>query len=385
MPNIKPEVEAFARIKVVGVGGSGGNTVNHMIKAKVQGVDFIAINTDAQDLHHNLAHKKIHIGKNLTRGLGAGMNPDLGRQAAEETIEEIKDALKGADMAFIVCGFGGGTGTGGAPVIAEAARGQGALTVAVVTRPFSFEGAQRARLAENGLQELKNTVDAMVIIPNDRLLSVIEKGTTFRDAFAVCDEVVRQAVQGISDLITMPGIVNVDFADVKAVMKDAGSALMGIGKGSGETRATDAAKQAINSPLLDIAIDGARGVLFSIHGGPDMSMWEVQEAARVITESIDKDAKVIFGAVEDMRLKKGEIKVTVIASGFATDMMMGRVGSLAAVADPIITVHRGSSLSPTRPLSSPTASSTSSATSPEDGVDKDDSEWDVPAFFRRKR
>ena len=390
MPNIKPEVEAFARIKVVGVGGSGGNTVNHMIRAKVQGVDFIAINTDAQDLHHNLAPKKIHIGKNLTRGLGAGMNPDLGRQAAEETIEEIKDALKGADMAFIVCGFGGGTGTGSGPVIAEAARSQGALTVAVVTRPFSFEGAQRARIAEEGLQQLKGSVDAMVLIPNDRLLSVIEKGTTFKDAFAVCDEVVRQAVQGISDLITMPGIVNVDFADVKAIMQDAGSALMGIGKGAGESRATDAAKQAINSPLLDVAIDGARGVLFSIHGGPDMSMWEVQEAARVITESIDKDAKVIFGAVEDTRLKKGEIKVTVIASGFPSDMMRFSVFSGGAdnknmkKPEQVITVNRPSA-SVARPVQPTVVSAPVLSPVEEEPEAKDGDEWDVPAFFRRKR
>ncbi len=388
MPNIKPDVEAFARIKVIGVGGSGGNTVNHMIHAKVQGVDFIAINTDAQDLHHNLATKKIHIGKNLTRGLGAGMNPDLGRQAAEETIEEIKDALKGADMAFIVCGFGGGTGTGGAPVIAEAARSQGALTVAVVTRPFTFEGAQRARIAEEGLQQLKGSVDAMVLIPNDRLLSVIEKGTTFKDAFAVCDEVVRQAVQGISDLITMPGIVNVEFADVKAIMQDAGSALMGIGRGSGESRATDAAKQAINSPLLDVSIDGARGVLFSIHGGPDMSMWEVQEAARVITESIDKEAKVIFGAVEDTRLKKGEIKVTVIASGFPSDMM--RFNVLSGITDnkstekknPVITVNR--SANAPRPIVQPVVTQTAPPAEEEPEA-KESDEWDVPAFFRRKR
>ncbi len=390
MPSIKPDVEAFARIKVIGVGGSGSNTVNHMIRAKVQGVDFIAINTDAQDLHHNLAPKKIHIGKNLTRGLGAGMNPNLGRQAAEETIEEIKDALKGADMAFVVCGLGGGTGTGGAPVIADAARGQGALTVAVITRPFSFEGAQRARVADEGLQQLRQSVDALVVIPNDRLLAVIEKGTTFKDAFAVCDEVVRQAVQGISDLITMPGIVNVDFADVKAVMQEAGTALMGIGKGSGETRATDAAKQAINSPLLDVAIDGARGVLFSIHGGTDMSMWEVQEAARVITESIDKDAKVIFGAVEDTRLKKGEIKVTVIASGFPSDVRASVLSAMTAdpavvekkKQDQVITVNRAPAAP--RPIVQP-ASVPSPKTPDEESGEKDNDEWDVPAFFRRRR
>lgn len=381
MPNIKPDVEAFARIKVIGVGGSGCNTVNHMIRSKVQGVDFIAVNTDAQDLHHSLAPKKIHVGKNLTRGLGAGMNPELGRQAAEETIEEVKDTLKGADMAFIVCGFGGGTGTGGAPVVAEVARSQGALTVAVVTRPFSFEGAQRARIADDGLQKLRGAVDAMVLIPNDRLLSVIEKGTTFKDAFAVCDDVVRQAVQGISDLITMPGIVNVDFADVKAVMQDAGSALMGIGKGSGETRATDAAKQAINSPLLDVAIDGARGVLFCIHGGPDMSMWEVQEAARIITESIDRDAKVIFGAVEDPRLKKGEIKVTVIASGFPESSSH----AVVTAASSALGERRQGDMIPINKQQPAVKPLTARPQQQQEEDTKEDDQWDVPAFFRRKK
>lgn len=400
MPNVKPDVEAFARIKVVGVGGGGGNTVTHMIRQKVHGVDFIAVNTDAQDLHHNPASKKIHIGKNLTRGLGAGMNPDLGRQAAEETIEEIKDSLKGADMVFIVYGAGGGTGTGSAPVIAEAARSQGALTVSVVTKPFQFEGAQRSRLADEGLQKLRGSVDAMVVIPNDRLLSVIDKGTTFKDAFAVCDEVVRQAVQGISDLITMPGIVNVDFADVKAVMQNAGSALMGIGKGSGETRAVDAAKQAINSPLLDIAVDGARGVLFSIHGGPDMSMWEVQEAARVITESIDRDAKVIFGAVEDPRLKKGEIKVTVIASGFPESMGLNNMGmssspSAVTVAHkepmPAPLAEKKKVQMPDQAAQAPTPITINKPTSLPTRAEQphtnteEESEWDVPAFFRRRK
>ncbi|PJE64528.1 MAG: cell division protein FtsZ [Candidatus Ryanbacteria bacterium CG10_big_fil_rev_8_21_14_0_10_43_42] len=391
MPSIKPDVEAFARIKLVGVGGAGGNAVNHMIRLKVQGTDFIAINTDAQDLHHNLAPKKIHIGKNLTKGLGAGMNPELGRQAAEETIEEIKDALKGADMVVVVAGLGGGTGTGAAPVVAEAARQQGALTISVATKPFSFEGAQRMRIADGGMEKLKDAVDAMVMIPNDRLLAVIEKGTSFKEAFIVCDEVVRQAVQGISDLITMPGIVNVDFADVKAVMQDAGSALMGIGKGTGETRSTDAAKQAINSPLLDIAIDGARGVLFAIHGGADMSMWEIQEAARVITESIDKDAKVIFGAVEDTRLKKGEMRVTVIASGFPADARIG-MGQPSGV--PIASVADTSSTERKRSPSGETVISVTKSnparTQPaknenEEDEEKEDNEWDVPAFFRRRR
>ncbi|MFH1978785.1 MAG: cell division protein FtsZ [Patescibacteria group bacterium] len=316
MTRVQPEVEAFARIKVIGVGGSGSNTVDHMIRSKVKGVDFICINTDAQDLHHSSAPKKIHIGKNLTRGLGAGMNPDIGKQAAEETKEEIQEAVKGADMVFIACGFGGGTASGAAPIIAKTAREQGALTVAVITKPFTFEGAQRSKIAEEGLNELKGAVDAMIVVPNDKLLSIIQKETSFVSAFALCDEILRQAVEGISDLITLPGIVNVDFADVKAVMKDAGSALMGIGTAQGDKRAEEAARMAISSPLLDVSIDGAKGILFAVAGGTDMTMSEIQEAATVITESVDEYAKIIFGAFHDERLKKNELKVTVVASGF---------------------------------------------------------------------
>lgn len=324
MANIKPEIEAFARIKVVGVGGSGLNAVDHMIRSKVKGVDFISVNTDTQDLHHSQAPKKIHIGKNLTKGLGAGMDPEVGRQAAEETRDEIQEMLKGADMVFVTYGMGGGTGTGAGPVVAHAARAQGALTVGVVTRPFSFEGAERARIAEGGLDRLRESVDAMVVIPNDRLLTTIEKETTFLDAFAMCDEILRQAVEGISDLIMMPGIINVDFADVRAILQNAGSALMGIGIASGEKRAEEAAHLAINSPLLDMSVDGARGVLFAIAGGPDMTMWEIQEAARIITDSIDKEARVIFGALHDERLKKNDLKITVIASGFPEGGVVSR-------------------------------------------------------------
>ncbi len=316
MPNITPEIEAFARIKVVGAGGSGKNAVNHMINSKVKGVDFIAINTDAQDLHHSLAKKKIHIGKNLTRGLGTGMNADLGKRAIEETKEEVQEALKGADMVFIACGLGGGTGSGTSPVIARTAKELGALTVAVVTKPFFFEGQQRMKVADQALDELRKEVDAIIIIPNDRLLSIIDKNTTAKNAFSLCDEILKQAVEGISDLITTPGIINIDFADIRAVMENAGSALMGIGSASGENRATEAAKMAINSPLLDLSINGAKGVLFSIAGGEDLTMFEIQDAAKVITESIDPNAKVIFGTVRDDKLKKNEIKITVIASGF---------------------------------------------------------------------
>ena len=313
---IIPEVETFARIKVVGVGGSGKNAINHMINSHVKGVDFVTINTDAQDLHHSLAKHKVHIGKNLTRGLGTGMNPATGKQAAEETKEEVQESLKGADMVFIACGMGGGTGTGAAPIVARTAKELGALTIAVTTRPFSFEGAQRGRLAEQGLDELRKEVDALIVIPNDRLLSVVDKQTTARSAFAMCDDILRQAVEGISDIIVTPGIINVDFADVRAIMENAGSALMGIGSASGEKRAEEAAKAAINSPLLDISIHGAKGVLFAIAGGDDITMHEIQEAAKVITESIDPNAKVIFGAIKDEKLKKNEIRVTVIATGF---------------------------------------------------------------------
>jgi cell division protein FtsZ len=319
MAKINPEIEAFARIKVIGVGGAGKNAVNHMINSKVKGVEFIVMNTDAQDLHHSLASKKVHIGKNLTRGLGAGMNPDIGKRAAEETKEEIQSVVKGANMIFTTAGMGGGTGSGAAPIIARAAKELGILTIAIVTKPFFFEGAQRMRIAESALDELRKEVDAMVVIPNDRLLGTIEKETTLTNAFALSDEVLRQAVEGISDLITMPGIINVDFADIRAIMENAGPALMGIGMGSGEKRASDAARGAINSPLLDISINGARGILFAVAGGDDMTMFEIQEAAKVITESIDKDAKVIFGAIKDDKLKKGEIKVTVIATGFPED------------------------------------------------------------------
>jgi cell division protein FtsZ len=317
MPQIKPEVEAFARIKVIGIGGSGKNAVNHMINSKVKGVEFISINTDAQDLHNSLATKKIHIGKNLTRGLGTGMNPELGKRAAEETKEEIQEALKGADMAFIAYGAGGGTGSGASPLVSRIAKEMGILTVGVVTKPFFFEGIQRMKIAEQSLEELRKGVDALIVIPNDRLLSTISRETTAKQAFAICDDILKQAVEGISDLITMPGIINTDFADIKAVMENAGSALMGIGIAAGENRAIEAAKAAISSPLLELSVAGAKGVLFSIAGGDDLTMFEIQDAAKLITESIDPNAKVIFGTVHDDRLKKNELKITVIASGFS--------------------------------------------------------------------
>ena len=320
MPKLNPEIESFARIMVVGIGGSGKNAINLMINSKVKGVTFICMNTDTQDLHHSLAEKKIHIGKNLTKGLGAGMNPDVGKKAAEETKSEIQDVIKGADMVFIACGMGGGTGTGAAPIVARAAKEQSILTVAVVTKPFFFEGNHRMKIAEKGIEDLAKEVDAIIIIPNDKLIQLADKNTNFKDAFASCDNVLRQAVEGISDLITTPGIINVDFADIRAIMSDAGSALMGIGLSSGDGRASKAALQAINSPLLEVSINGAKGVLFAISGGDDITIHEIQEAAKIITESIDKDAKVIFGTIRDEKLKKGELKVTVIATSFTSDI-----------------------------------------------------------------
>ena len=316
MPQIKPEVESFARIKVIGIGGSGKNAINHMINTRVKGVDFIGINTDSQDLHHTFSKKKIHIGKSLTRGLGTGMNPELGKRAAEETKEEIQESLKGSDMVFLAGGCGGGTFTGAAPIIAKIAKDLGALTVAVTTKPFTFEGTQRMKYAEQGIEDLRKCVDAIIVVPNDRLLTTVSKETTAKNAFAMCDEILKQAVEGISDLITTPGIINIDFADIRAVLENSGSALMGIGRAACEKRDEEAARKSINSPLLDVSITGAKGVLFSIAGSDDLTMFEIQGAAKIITESIDPNAKVIFGTVRDDKLRKNEIKVTVIAAGF---------------------------------------------------------------------
>lgn len=313
---VTPEIETFARIRVVGCGGSGSNAVNHMINSKVKGVEFVAINTDAQDLHRSLAKKKIHIGKNLTRGLGAGMNAELGRKAAEETRQEIQEALQGSDMVFITCGMGGGTGTGAAPVVARIAKELGALTVGVVTKPFSFEGAQRKDIADKGLADLKKEVDAFIVIPNDKLLSIVEAHTSAKNAFALADEILRQAVEGVSDIITTPGEINTDFNDIKTIMEGAGPALMGIGVADGDNRAKDAAALAVNSPLLDVSINGAKGILFVVAGSEDLGILEVQEAAKVIGESVDKNAKVIFGIMRDEKLKKGQIRIIVIATGF---------------------------------------------------------------------
>ena len=309
----------IAVIKVVGVGGGGTNAVNRMVDAGLKGVEFIAVNTDAQALLMCDADVKIHIGAKITRGLGAGANPEVGRQAADESRDELREALKGADMVFVTAGKGGGTGTGAAPIIAEIARELGALTVGVVTKPFSFEGRKRAAQAEQGIEALSKKVDTLIIIPNDRLLQVVERRTSIVDAFKVADDVLRQGVQGITDLITVPGLINLDFADVRTIIRNAGSALMGIGSASGEHRGVEAARAAISSPLLESSIDGATGILLNITGGRDLGLFEVNEAAEVISGAADPDANVIFGAVIDESMGD-EMRVTVIATGFGTDL-----------------------------------------------------------------
>ncbi len=381
---VVPEVSPIALIKVVGVGGAGGNALNRMIKSNLRGIEFIAVNTDAQALYHSEAPTKINIGKATTRGLGAGSNPDIGRQAAEESAEEIRQQLEGADMVFITAGMGGGTGTGAGPVIADIAKEMGVLTVGVVTRPFSFEGHRRIQQAEDGIENLKNKVDTLITIPNDKILSIIDKKTPLTEAFTVCDDVLRQGVQGIADLITVHGMINVDFADVKTVMENAGSALMGIGYGAGENRALEAAKAAIESPLLELSIDGAKGVLFNITGGNDLSMFEVDEAAKIITEAADPDANIIFGAVINDSYT-GEIKITVVATGFDESLRSGtsvlRQHSALGGSFSSNPLGKSSTSTPANPTATPT-----------NGADKDmksnqpvqESELDIPAFIRKK-
>jgi len=312
---VLPDLSPSAIIRVVGIGGGGGNAVNRMVDSRIDSIDFITLNTDAQALFHSRAPKKINIGKGITRGLGAGAMPDIGKKAAEESIEEIRDAVDGSDMIFITCGLGGGTGTGAAPVVADLAREMGILTVGIVTKPFSFEGSQRKQKSSDGLGELEEKVDTLITIPNDKILSIIDKKTPLTDAFIIVDDVLKQGIQGVSDLITNHGLINVDFADVKSIMQNAGSALMGIGYGSGENRAVEAARAAIDSPLLEMEISGAKGILFNITGGNDLSMFEVDEAARIITDAADPEANIIFGSVVDDSFA-GEIKITVIATGF---------------------------------------------------------------------
>ncbi len=304
------------KIKVIGVGGAGSHTISRMMSCNVKGVDLIVLNTDAQDLKATRAHQKLRIGDKLTKGLGSGMNPLIGRQAAEESKENIAELFQNTDMVFITCGLGGGTGTGASPVIAELSKKRGILTVAVVTKPFSFEGAERARIAKKGLEDLQGKVDTLLIIPNDKVLELVDQNTSLLSAFWMCDDVLRQAVQGISDLIVLPGIINVDFADVKTIMKNSGPALFGMGVSCGKDRAREAATKAINSPLIDFSIIGSKAILFNVSARDDVSLAEVDEVAKVVTEKIDPKAKVIFGAVQDGRLKKGELKVTIMATGF---------------------------------------------------------------------
>ncbi|NLT19424.1 MAG: cell division protein FtsZ [Syntrophomonadaceae bacterium] len=309
------EMEQFAKIKVIGVGGGGNNAINRMIEAGLKGIEFIAVNTDAQALYLSKAEKKIQLGEKLTKGLGAGADPEIGMKAAEESADEIKKALGSADMVFVTAGMGGGTGTGGAPVIARIARECGALTVGVVTKPFSFEGRKRNGQAERGIQALRDAVDSLITIPNDRLLQVVDKNTGFNDAFKIADDILRQGVQGISDLIAVPGVINCDFADVQTVMQNTGSALMGIGTAKGENRAAEAARTAISSPLLETSIEGAKGVLFNISGGNNLTLFEINEAAEIIHQAADPEANIIFGANIDESLDE-EVRVTVIATGF---------------------------------------------------------------------
>ncbi len=376
--NVGGYISPIANIKVVGVGGGGNNAVNRMIESGIEGIEFIAVNTDAQALFTSKAQTRINIGRATTRGLGAGANPEIGKKAAEESSEELKQALSGADMVFITCGLGGGTGTGAAPVIAEIAKSLGALVVGVVTKPFAFEGQQRSNKAFDGFESLKNKVDTLITIPNDKILSIIDKKTPLLEAFHVADEILKQGVQGVSELITHPGLINVDFADVRSVMENAGSALMGIGYGSGENRGIEAARAAIESPLLELSINGARGLLLNITGGSDLSMFEVDEASRLIKELCDPNANIIFGTSIDERYT-GEIKITVIATGFSEEtnvqlsgMSRGGFGQnrLFGNATPAPAQNHGGFYTANTPAPAPQS--------------EPQNDYDVPAFLRNK-
>jgi len=383
MPIVKPDSAVFAKIKVIGIGGGGCNAIGSMIHGnQISGVEFLAVNTDAQALLSNPAQTKIQIGDMLTRGLGAGGNPDIGKQAAEESREKIKDYLRDSDMVFLTCGEGGGTGTGAIPVIAEIAREVGALTVAVVTKPFRFEGTRRLVTAEEGVMNLKDKVDTLIIIPNQRLLEVIDRKMTLLDAFRVADSVLTQGVQGISDLITMPGLINVDFADVRSIMTDAGTSLMGIGTGVGENRAATAARTAMASPLLELSVEGAKGVLFNITGGTDLAMSEVDEAAKLIAAAVDPDANIIFGATIDDTMVD-QVKITVIATGF--DETKRKLQELSnrqpayqrqTFAQPFLNIRQGDAGITHKP---------SPMLTPVDDVPPaEEDEFDIPAFLRQK-
>lgn len=350
--------EAIAQIKVIGVGGGGTNAVNRMIEEGIQGVEFVAVNTDAQALVLAKAPTKIRLGEKVTRGLGAGGDPEMGRKAAEESAEELYATLKGADMVFVTAGLGGGTGTGAAPVVAQIAKEVGALTIGVVTRPFTFEGARRQQSAETGMDNLKQHADTLIVIPNDRLLQIVDKRASLNDAFRMADDVLRQGIQGISELITVPGLINLDFADVKAIMSEGGAALMAVGRANGEDRARIAAEQAISSQLLDITIDGARGVLFNVTGGPNMTLFEVNQAAALIRETAHPDVNMIFGAVIDPNMGE-EIRITVIATGFERATMPRRMMDVRPTAARIEPQRPSISVQAPRPLAEVSASNSS--------------------------
>lgn len=405
--------QPLTSIKVVGIGGGGGNAVSRMAEDFTRGVEFIAINTDQQDLDHCQVKRKIHIGRNLTRGLGTGMNPEVGRQAAEENRSEIAEALRGADIVFISAGLGGGTGSGASPVIAEVAKQLGALTVAVVTRPFAFEGVQREKIATEAALKLKDKVDSLIIVPNDRIFSIISKDTPVLKAFAAIDEILKNALRGVVDLIVSPGIINVDFADVRTIMADSGSAIVGIGTSTGPERAITAVTQALNSPLLEVSAEGASGVLLGISGGRDLKMTEINEAAKLVAQTVSPDARIIFGAYYDKNLREGAIKVTVIATGFTTNPSSP---SLFTSVKPAVSSE--SAFTPTLPKPTPASQPAASANNSREGAEdtlkrvareiestsiieqrtpsrgndadtkkkeKDNDIWDIPTFLRRKK
>jgi cell division protein FtsZ len=359
-------VDNFAKIRVIGIGGGGSNAVNRMIEAGIQGVEFIVVNTDAQALLESQAPQRMRIGDKLTRGLGAGGDPEVGEKAAMESTEDVVSMVDGADMVFVTAGIGGGTGTGAAPVIAKLARESGALTIGVVTRPFSFEGSRRRRVADEGLMRLKDEVDTLIVIPNDRLLQIVDKKASIREAFSVADDVLRQGIQGISELITIPGLINLDFADVRTIMEEGGSALMAIGSASGESRSQQAAEQAIASKLLDVSIDGAQSILFNVTGGPDMTLHEVNEAAEIIRATAHPESNIIFGAVLDPTMEE-EIRVTVIATGF---------DAAATSQKPLSSVES---------LPAAVASERSDKTVPFPVRTYNPDDLEIPAFLRRKR
>jgi cell division protein FtsZ len=384
---VRPDVLPGATIRVVGMGGAGSNAVARMIQGKVGGVEFIAVNTDIQALYHNPAQKKITIGRGTTRGLGAGANPEIGKRAAEESLEELKKELEGTDMLFLTAGLGGGSGGGAIPVIAELARSMGILTVGVVTKPFSFEGAKRKKNADEAMELLKGKVDTLITIPNDKILSLIDKTTPLTEAFQVVDEVLQHAIEGISDLITRHGLINVDFADVKTIMQDAGTALMGIGYGTGDNRAAEAARAAIDSPLLEVSINGAKGILFNITGGNDLSMFEVDEAARIITETASPDANIIFGALIDENYT-GQVKCTVVATGF-DDAELSKTSAYSTPAQRYLTNPKSpAAQSPNQPQRNPEREfhrddRMMDTTAKSNAPQLDEQELEVPAFMRK--